>query len=63
MALLLDMGISHVRRKVFRFEKMWLEHSSFDSLVKQWWGEAPEVDELVVSFAGKLRFLKKKMKG
>lgn len=62
-ALVLDSRLSFIKKKIFRFEKMWLEHPSFDDLVKQLWGEALKVEDLAVSFAGKLRFLKRKLKG
>lgn len=52
VAILLDSGSSLPRRKNFRFEKMWSDHPSFDSLVALWWGQEEEKENPVLNFVG-----------
>lgn len=61
-AILLDIGTSSPKRRIFRFDKMWTGHPSFDKVVSVWWNQSPSREDPVLSFSGKLRFLKKKMR-
>lgn len=39
--VMLDSGIPLPRRRIFRFEKMWADHISFDIAVALWWDQGP----------------------
>lgn len=46
----------------FRFENIWLRHSSFEQNIKSWWGEKATEKWGALNIQGKLKNLKEKLK-
>jgi hypothetical protein len=62
--LLLDTGLNHQPpSRLFRFEKWWLQHEDFSSLVHRVWNSDCVYTYAMDIWHFKLRFLRKKIKG